>query len=96
MSTYKVSAATRKIAASLRLTVAPSSNPTKKIDVFQDGVLVARIGAAGMRDFHVWKRERGLEYALERRRLYHARHPYDVVTKDGRFTADFLAKKLLW
>jgi hypothetical protein len=80
-------------AQSLGVTIKPSTMKTKKLDVFKKGVKVASIGATGYKDYDIHIRERGIEYANERRRLYKLRHERDR-HKTG--TAGFYADKILW
>ena len=44
MSSYKITEYTYNQAKRLGVEIKPSSNPKKKIDVFKDGKLVARVG----------------------------------------------------
>lgn len=83
-------------AAKLGVSVKPSINRDKKIDVYYNNKLIAQVGQANAMDYHLWKKEKGVQYANERRDLYYKRHPYSVVKKDGVYTPDYLAKKLLW
>jgi hypothetical protein len=78
--------------------VKPSTNATKKIDVFRkgaDGVVkkVASVGARGMNDFPTFANKYGWEYAKTRRRLYRMRHEKD---RHKRGTKGWYADKLLW
>jgi hypothetical protein len=83
-------------AKDLNVDVKPSTNPNKKIDVFKNGKKIASIGATGYADFPTYIKSRGLKYALDRRRLYYARHKNEANIKDGKLTASFYAKYLLW
>ena len=93
---YVVTEEIRRRAQQLGVTVKSSANKNKKLDVFQDGKKIASIGAAGMMDFHLWKKEKGDKYAQERRLLYHNRHPYNLKKVNGKWTADYLSKFILW
>jgi hypothetical protein len=86
---YKISPETKQIAKAHGLIIRPSSNPTKKIDVLFDDNIVS-IGDIKYNDFHLYKKSKGLDYALRRRDLYHQRHKND--TKP----AGILARLLLW
>jgi hypothetical protein len=90
---YEITEYTKKRARELGVTVKPSTNSKKKIDVFKQSKKIASIGAAGMMDFPWYVKTRGVEYAQERRRLYKIRHKKDinVVGSPG-----WLANKLLW
>ena len=74
----------------LGVEIKPSTNKKKKIDVFKSGQKVASIGAAGMSDYPTYMKEKGIEYAKERQRLYKARHSKD------KGIAGQLASKILW
>lgn len=93
---YNILDYTYKKAKDLNVEVKPSTNPNKKIDVFKNGQKIASIGAIGYSDFPTYIKTRGLEYALNRRRLYYARHKNEANIKDGKLTPSFYAKYLLW
>ena len=93
MSSYKIKPYTYQQAKKLGVEVKPSGNPSKKIDVFKDGVKIASVGAANYSDLPTWMETHGKEYALERRRLYKLRHAKDR-NKVG--TPGFWADRLLW
>jgi len=80
---------TKRKAEEIGVTVRPSHNPKKKIDVIKDGEVVASIGAFGMKDYPHYLKEKGRTYADKRRELYHIRH-----TKES--LGEYLAKWLLW
>ena len=73
--------------------VKPSTNKTKKIDVYRNNKKIASVGANGMNDFPTYIKKRGLKYAKTRRHLYKQRHEKDRHTKWSR---GWLADKLLW
>jgi len=93
MQPYKITNYTFAKAKLMGLTVAPSTNKTKKIDVYKKGKKIASIGARGMNDFPTFIKKRGLSYAKTRRRLYKIRHQKDRTVKWSR---GWLADKLLW
>lgn len=80
-------------AKKLGLTVRPSSNKTKKIDIFKQGKKIASVGAAGMNDYPTFMKLKGKKFAKTRRRLYKMRHEKDRHVKWSR---GWLADKLLW
>lgn len=80
-------------AKKLGLTVRPSSNKTKKIDIFKQGKKIASVGAAGMNDYPTFMKLKGKKFAKTRRRLYKMRHEKDRHIKWSR---GWLADKLLW
>jgi phage terminase small subunit len=90
---YSITNYTYKQAKKLGVTVKPSTNKTKKIDVYKKGIKVASVGAAGMNDFPTFMKKKGRKYAQTRRRLYKMRHEKDRHVKWSR---GFYADKLLW
>ena len=86
---YEITDYTKKKAKEIGCEVKQSTNPKKKIDVWCDGQKIASIGATGYGDFPTFLREKGVEYAEKRRRLYHQRHPKDSL-------GEYLARWLLW
>jgi len=91
---YKIKARQRANAKKLGLTIKPSTNPKKKLDVFnKDGKRIARIGGMGYGDYASFISERGMDYANERRRLYKIRHNK---TRMKAGTNSFYADKILW
>ena len=75
----------------LGVLIKPSTNPLKKLDVFQQGKKVASIGAMGYSDYPSFLKKDGKAVAEERRRLYHLRH-----TADEKGTPSYWSKRLLW
>jgi hypothetical protein len=90
---YTITKYTYKQAKKLGVTVRPSTNKTKKIDVYKKGKKVASVGAAGMADFPTYMKLKGKKYAQTRRRLYKMRHEKDRHVKSSR---GWYADKLLW
>ena len=90
---YRITAYTYKQARRLGVSVKPSTNATKKIDVFRAGRKIAAVGAYGMNDYPTYRILRGPAYALGRRRLYKMRHERDRHVKWSR---GWLADQLLW
>lgn len=90
---YEIKPYTVQQAKRLGVTVRPSTNPKKKVDVFDKGQKVASIGAIGFSDYGSYLKERGKEYADERRRLYRIRHA-KTMNKIG--SPSFFSSRLLW
>jgi hypothetical protein len=90
---YTITNYTKKQAKRIGVTVKPSTNPEKKIDVFRKTRKIASVGANGMNDFPTYIKKRGLMFAKTRRRLYKMRHEKDRHTK---WSNGWLADKLLW
>ena len=90
---YKITEYTRRKAKQIGVVVTPSSNKTKKIDVFKSNKKLASVGAYGMNDYPTYINKKGLAYAKTRRRLYKIRHNSDRKIKWSR---GWLADQLLW
>jgi len=90
---YKITPYSYQKAKELNVTIKPSQNKNKKIDVFKNGELIASIGAIGYRDYPTYIKEHGLEYANKRRKLYRIRHKDDLNNKSGN---GYWANKILW
>lgn len=87
------------MAKKLGVTIKPSKNPVKKIDVFnKKGDKITSIGARGMNDYPTYmeKEKKGTVpkgTADKRRKLYKIRHEKDRNIKG---TAGYYADKILW
>lgn len=91
---YSITNYTRRKAKKMGVTVKPSTNKSKKIDVFsRRGEKLASVGALGMNDFPTYIQKRGMKFAKTRRRLYRIRHERD---RHDRGTPGWYADKLLW
>jgi hypothetical protein len=90
---YEIKEYSKIKAKQLGVQIKPSTRKDKKIDVFKNNEKVASIGAKGYKDFPTYKKERGLAFAEERRRLYKERHEKDRHKKGS---AGFYADKILW
>ena len=93
MPVYNITRYTYAKAKKLGVSVKPSTNKTKKIDVFRNGKKLASVGANGMNDFPTFIKERGMKFAKTRRRLYRMRHEKD---RHKRGSRGYWADKLLW
>ena len=90
---YEIKEYSKIKAKQLGVQIKPSTRKDKKIDVFKNEKKVASIGAKGYKDFPTYKKEKGLAFAEERRRLYKERHEKDRHKKGS---AGFYADKILW
>jgi hypothetical protein len=90
---YKITDRQFRNALNLGVTIKPSTNKSKKIDVFKNGKKIASIGAMGFKDYSIHLAESGRTFANERRRLYKIRHQADR-TKVG--SAGYYADQILW
>lgn len=87
---YQIQPYTLRQAKKLGVYVRPSRRANYKIDVFnKDGDYLFSGGSIGYSDYPTYLKEKGKEYADERRRLYHIRHKNETVR--GR-----LISALLW
>jgi hypothetical protein len=90
---YDITKYTYKKAKKLGVVVKPSTNHTKKLNVYKNNKKIASIGAYGMSNFPTYMKTRGVTYAKKRRRLYKMRHEKDRHLKWSR---GWLSDKLLW
>jgi hypothetical protein len=96
---YKITPYTYKRAKHIGVAVKPSTDKTKKIDVFKYDKKnktvkkIASVGFFGMKDYPTHMQEKGLKFAKTRRRLYRIRHKKDRKIKWSR---GWLANTLLW
>lgn len=89
---YRISEYTKEKAKTIGVEVKPSKDKAKKIDVYKKGQLVASVGASGYKDYPTYLKEKGKDFADERRRLYKLRH----VDRNKKDTPSYYADKLLW
>jgi hypothetical protein len=85
---YIIEPYTRQQASRMGLTVKPSHDKYKKIDVFKNGEKIASVGDTRYKDYTKYLKE-DKALAEERRKLYHERH-------QGNTLRERLARKLLW
>lgn len=88
---YKIQPYTKKKAKELGVQVTPSTDPKKKLDVYENGEFVFSIGAKGMGDYPTYLRWQGKVVAEERRRLYHLRTQHAQIGSKA-----WYSKQLLW
>jgi hypothetical protein len=91
--TYKITDYSFKQAKKLNVTIKPSTNKKKKIDVFKGNKKIASIGSITNKDYPTYLNETTKSYADERRRLYKLRHKNDINNKNGN---GFFANRILW
>ena len=90
---YEIKPMQRANAKKLGVTIKPSTNKKKKIDVFKDDKKIASIGGSGYSDYATYIQDRGKEYADKRRRLYKIRHEK---TRKKVGSNSYYADKILW
>jgi hypothetical protein len=94
MSSYEIKKYSYNQAKKLGVSIKPSTNPKKKIDVFKDDVYLFSIGDINYRDrdYPTYLETQGEEFANKRRRIYHLRHKRDNVPN----TKGWYALQILW
>lgn len=90
---YHITNYTKQKAKELNVTIKPSTNKNKKIDVFKNNKKIASVGAIGYNDYPNYIIKNDKAYAHVRRRLYRIRHSKDRNIKNSN---GFYANKLLW
>lgn len=100
---YKIKKYTHEQAKNHGLVVKPSNKKTKKIDVYENGKLIASVGGKNCKDYPTYMEmeNKGLVDkgdAKMKRRNYKKRHENDRKKKyvDGKISRGWLADKLLW
>ena len=93
---YNITKYTKDKSKKIGVTVKPSKLKNKKIDVYFKGEKIASIGDNRYKDYPTYIKEKGLEYANKRRKLYYKRHSKEPIIKNGRVTNSFFSKFLLW
>ena len=86
---YTITNYTKQKAKEIGVQVVPSKNPKKKLDVYKDNLLIASIGDPNYLDYPSYIKEKGKEFAEERRRLYRIRHTKETL-------GELLSLYLLW
>ena len=77
----------------LGVTIKPSIKKAKKIDVYKNNDYVASIGAINYNDYPTYIEKKGIDYANQRRILYHQRHKKDLSKINS---AGYYAYDILW
>ena len=71
---YQIKPKQRANAKRLGVTIKPSTNSKKKIDVYKNDKKIASIGAISYSDYATYIKDKGKEFADKRRAAYRARH----------------------
>lgn len=91
---YQIKQYTKDKAKKLGVTIKQSTRKGKKIDVFdKDGNKISSIGALGYGDYPTFMKEKGKEFADQKRKNYKARHQKDRSIK---YSNGWYADNLLW
>ena len=77
----------------LGVTIKPSIKKGKQIDVYKNNDYVASIGAINYNDYPTYIEKKGIDYANQRRILYHQRHKKDLSKINS---AGYYAYNILW
>lgn len=93
VGSYNITKYTYAQAKKHGVTVKPSTNRTKKIDVYKGEKKIASVGALGMGDYPTFMKTEGLTSAKGHRKRYKMRHQKDRVVRGSR---GWYADKLLW
>jgi len=94
MSQYQIKQYSRDRAKQLNVKIKPSSNPKKKIDVFdKNDKFVVSIGAIGYMDYPTYLETGNKALAEQKRKAYKARHEKDRHIKGS---AGYYADQILW
>jgi hypothetical protein len=88
---YKIEPHHQQKANELGVKIYPSKKGNYKLDVYdKKGQYITSVGHKNYKDFVMYWKEKGLDYANERKRLYNIRHKNDTGLRG------FYAKNLLW
>jgi hypothetical protein len=90
---YQITDYSYQQAKQLGVSIKPSSNKKKKIDVYKDDKKIASIGATGYGDYPTFMRTEGKEYADKKRQAYKKRHEKDRHIKESN---GYYADQILW
>ncbi len=89
--TYNITEYTLNKANELNVSVKPSINKKKKLDIFKDNKKIASVGAIGYLDYPTYIEQEGIYKANQRRRLYKLRHEkYRKIKGSNSWWADVL------
>ena len=90
---YSISQYSFDKAKKLGVEIKPSKRKNKKIDVFKNNKKVASIGDLRYKDYSLYIKEKGKEFADNRKRLYHIRH---AKTKNKIGSPSYYSSRILW
>jgi hypothetical protein len=78
------------------ISIKPSKNKTKKIDIFINNKKIASVGAINMLDYPTHIKESGLEFANKRQKAFYNRFTKIPNIKNGKITNMFWSRYFLW
>ena len=91
---YSIKPRQKLAAKRIGVSIKPSTDPKKKVDVFdKDNKKLASIGAIEYSDYATYIKTNGLEYADNRKRLYKIRH---AKTRKVVGSKSYYADQILW
>ena len=96
---YKIKPYNYQKAASVGVKIKPSTDPKKKIDVFDfHDNYITSIGATGYSDFASFIETHGLDYALKKRELYQKRHKREIASLGDEWpgSRSYYSWSILW
>jgi len=89
---YSITERSKNIAKENNLIISPSKDGKHKIDVFDKSKnFITSIGALDYKDYPIYLKEKGKEYADNRKKLYKIRHKKDLNTTRGK-----MSNLILW
>ena len=101
MTDYDIKPRQKERAKLMGLTIKPSTNKKKKIDVFKNKKKIATIGGRRIdgtfyNDYATYIITIGKEKANKKRTNYLKRHSKEPKMKDGKRTNSYYSDKILW
>ena len=91
---YNILPYTKEQSNKLNVTIKPSKNKNKKIDVYtKTNNFIVSVGATGYKDYPTFIQQNGKQFADKRRELYKKRHQKDRTVRNSK---GWYADKLLW
>jgi hypothetical protein len=93
---YKIDKNQKSNAKKINVTIKPSTNKNKKIDVYKNNKKVASIGDIKYKDYNIYLKNEGKPEATKRKDLYLNRHKNEPKNKNGVPTKSYYADKILW
>ena len=89
---FSITERSKNIAKENNLIISPSKDGKHKIDVFDKSKnFITSIGGLGYKDYPTYLKEKGKEYADNRKKLYKIRHKKDLNTTRGK-----MSNLILW
>jgi len=93
---YQIKPRQKVQAKKIGVSIKPSENKKKKVDVFKDKIKVGSIGAIGYSDYATYIKTIGKKEADKKRTNYLKRHEKEPKIKNGKRTNSYYADIILW